>query len=152
MSPIAGSDSQLGGSRHPLQHLLVRDGAVAPPDCNAVGKDALDGADLRRPWMSTRGGVKRPLNDSSHQTVTPHVCCCHATVAGCCVQLRALPASPQTRLKYYTEKGRVLSNNGQAKALSCKTCKWIQLTVVVAGIGLESTQIKIGVRSSAAAI
>lgn len=55
-------------------------------------------------------------------------------------------------LKYDTEKGRVLSNNEQGKALSCKTCKWIQLTVVVAGMGLESTQIKIGVHSSAAAV
>lgn len=55
-------------------------------------------------------------------------------------------------LKYYSEKGRVQSNNEQGKALSCKTCKRIQLTVVVAGMGLESTQIKIGVHSSAAAI
>ena len=49
-----GTGDALGNFHHPLQCLPVGDRAVAIPNCDAVGKDALDGAavevhqDLRR--------------------------------------------------------------------------------------------------------
>lgn len=104
--------------------------------------------------MSTRGGVKRVLNDSDvARLLLP---CNGGWILHAALSSPSIYTDPtlwrcwNTRLKM--AGSRVLSNNEQGKALSCKTWKWIQLTVVVTGMGLESTQIKTGVRSSAAAI